>query len=160
MPVKKRLPRKFGRRFSVWGMKNMDKQSNSVFHKYSYCWVTLALFIFSLAGHWLFGWYSYVDEQESQHASIEVSGYLHLMMRDTLENWQSEFLQLIWQVAGLAYFLYVGSPQSKEGDDRLEAKIDAIILKLDQNAEKTIRMIDDQYLGRETDPFYKTPKGD
>jgi hypothetical protein len=37
------------------------------------------------------------------------------MMRDTLENWQSEFLQLIWQVAGLAILLHVGSPQSKRG---------------------------------------------
>ena len=48
-------------------------------------------------------------------------------LRDTFENWQSEFLQLLWQVVGLAYFLYVGSPSSKENDDRMEAKIDALI---------------------------------
>jgi hypothetical protein len=47
------------------------------------------------------------------------------MSRDTLENWQPEFLQLLWQV-GLALFLYVGSPQSKEGDDRKGAKLDEI----------------------------------
>ena len=52
------------------------------------------------------------------------------MMRDTLENWQSEFLQLIWQVGGLAFLLYVGSPQSKEGDDRVEAKIDEILRRV------------------------------
>ena len=34
-------------------------------------------------------------------------------MRDTLENWQSEFLQLIWQVVALTYLWYIGSPQSK-----------------------------------------------
>jgi hypothetical protein len=28
---------------------------------------------------------------------------------------------------GLAYFLYLGSPASKENDDRLEAKIDEIL---------------------------------
>ena len=44
------------------------------------------------------------------------------MTRDTLENWQSEFLQLMWQVGGLAFLLYVGSPQSKEGDERVEAE--------------------------------------
>ena len=49
------------------------------------------------------------------------------MGRDTFENWQSEFLQLIWQVVGLAYFLYVGSPASKENDDRIEAKVDALL---------------------------------
>jgi UV DNA damage repair endonuclease len=45
------------------------------------------------------------------------------MVRDNAENWQSEFLQLIWQVAGLAFPLYISSPQSKEGDDRKEEKL-------------------------------------
>jgi hypothetical protein len=49
------------------------------------------------------------------------------MMRDTFENWQSEFLQLLWQVVGLAYFLYVGSPSSKENDDQMEAKVDSLL---------------------------------
>jgi hypothetical protein len=33
-------------------------------------------------------------------------------------------LQLFLQVVLLAYFWYVGSPQSREGQDRLEAKLD------------------------------------
>ena len=49
------------------------------------------------------------------------------MARDTFENWQSEFLQLIWQVAGLTVLLCVGSSQSKEGDQRLEAKVDFLL---------------------------------
>ena len=40
-----------------------------------------------------------------------------------MENWQSEFLQLMWQVAGLSFLLYVGSPQSKESSERIEEKI-------------------------------------
>ena len=55
------------------------------------------------------------------------SEYAIEMGRDTLENWQSEFLPLLWQVLGLAYFLYVGSPASKENDDRIEAKIDELL---------------------------------
>jgi hypothetical protein len=74
------------------------------------------------------------------------------MLRDTLENWQSEFLQLIWQVAGLALLLHVGSPQSKEGDDRMEAKIDAILLALEPGkGERILKDIDDEYVGRHTD---------
>ena len=74
------------------------------------------------------------------------------MSRDTFENWQSEFLQLLWQVGGLAILLYVGSPQSKEGDDRMEAKIDEILRKVDpQNAERIIQTLDDDYAGRRTD---------
>ena len=44
-----------------------------------------------------------------------------MTFRDIMENWQSEFLQLIWQVAaaGLSILWYVGSPQSKEGDERM-----------------------------------------
>ena len=69
------------------------------------------------------------------------------MLRDTFENWQSEFLQLLWQVVGLAYFLYVGSPSSKENDDRLEAKVDALIrLKAGERGDRIIEEIDERYL--------------
>jgi hypothetical protein len=58
-----------------------------------------------------------------------------------MENWQSEFLQLIWQVAGLAILWYVGSSQSKEGDERKEEKMDLIIKILDQkNGNAIIRI--------------------
>jgi hypothetical protein len=74
------------------------------------------------------------------------------MLRDTLENRQSEFLQLLWQVAGLAILLHVGSPQSKEGDDRIEAKIDAILIAVDSKKGGAILdEIDREYEGRHTD---------
>ena len=69
------------------------------------------------------------------------------MGRDTFENWQSEFLQLLWQVVGLAYFLYVGSPSSKENDDRMEAKIDALIHLVGKDrADALIQEIDETHL--------------
>lgn len=58
------------------------------------------------------------------------------MARDTLENWRSEFLQLIGQVAGLAFLLYVGSPQSREGHDRLEEKVDFLLSRTADGAAK------------------------
>ena len=61
---------------------------------------------------------SFVEEAVSHGQTPETAAYLNEMLRDTFENWQSEFLQLLWQVLGLAYFLYVGSPSSKENDDR------------------------------------------
>ena len=93
-----------------------------------------------------------VDEQKNIGVPPEMSGYLIQMSRDTLENWQSEFLQLLWQIGGLAFLLYVGSPQSKEGDDRMEAKIDAILAAVDpKNADVLIDEIDREYAGRHTD---------
>ena len=67
------------------------------------------------------------------------------MSRDTLENWQSEFLQLMWQVGGLALLLYVGSPQSREGDERKEAKLDAILKAVDKHGKKTVTALDRKY---------------
>jgi hypothetical protein len=75
-----------------------------------------------------------------------MNGYSVVFLRDTLENWQSEFLQLIWQVAGLSFLLHVGSPQSKEGDDRKEEKLDAILLAVDpKNGMQAIANLDQKY---------------
>lgn len=106
--------------------------------KYGYLWITLIFFLLSLVGHWLFAWFAYVDEQQTHGASIDFADYLIETLRDTLENWQSEFLQLIWQVAGLAYLLYIGSPQSKEGDDRKEEKLDAILTAVNPKDARSI----------------------
>lgn len=115
--------------------------------RYAYLWITLTFFLVSIALHWLFGWYAYVDEAMEHGQSPEMSSYLVEMSRDTFENWQSEFLQLIWQVVGLAYFLYVGSPSSKENDDRLEAKVDALLrMNGGEDAEKLIAELDEHYL--------------
>ena len=118
----------------------------SVFRKYAYAWITLTFFLVSLALHWYFGWQAYVDEAREHGSMPEMNGYLVEMSRDTFENWQSEFLQLLWQVVGLAYFLYLGSPSSKENDDRLEAKVDALIrINAGEEGDKLIRFLDGEY---------------
>jgi hypothetical protein len=125
----------------------------SVWKAYGFAWVTLALFLVSLVGHWLFGWWEYVNDQQAHGQPLEVSQYFVEMMRGTLENWQSEFLQLMWQVIGLTYLLYIGSPQSKEEDDRLEEKLDAILKRLDPaGADRLIAELDHKYPGREIGP--------
>ncbi|TKT76369.1 hypothetical protein XW59_016400 [Aquamicrobium sp. LC103] len=119
---------------------------------YGYAWITLGLFFFSLAGHWIFGWFAFVQEQTAHGQAIEVGPYMVEILRDTFENWQSEFLQLLWQVGGLAFFLFLGSPQSKEGSDRLEAKIDVILRRVDpKDGEGVIKELDERYSGRHTD---------
>lgn len=95
--------------------------------RYAYGWITVAFFLISIVGHWIFGWYAFVDEAVQHGEAPRLGAFAMIIARDTFENWQSEFLQLLWQVVGLAYFLYVGSPSSKENDDRMEAKIDTLI---------------------------------
>ncbi|KXU31068.1 hypothetical protein A0J57_04890 [Sphingobium sp. 22B] len=115
--------------------------------RYAYGWITAIFFLVSIVGHWAFGWLAYVDGARQHGQAAEFAQYAVEMGRDTFENWQSEFLQLIWQVVGLAYFLYVGSPASKENDDRMEAKIDALLkLQGGEKADALIAELDDRYL--------------
>lgn len=118
----------------------------SPLRKYGFAWVTLGFLVVSFFGHWLFGWFAFVGEQQQLGLPVEVGAYVIEMLRDTLENWQSEFLQLLWQVVGLTALLYVGSPQSKDSEDRTEAKLDAILRRVDpQGAEKTLRELEQKY---------------
>lgn len=114
--------------------------------KYGYAWITLLFFLVSLALHWWFGWYAYQNEATEHGQNPDSWGYLVEMGRDTFENWQSEFLQLLWQVVGLAYFLYIGSPSSKENDDRMEAKVDALLrINAGEAAERLIVDLDREF---------------
>jgi hypothetical protein len=114
--------------------------------KWGYLWVTALLFLFSLIGHWLFAWFDYVGEARAHGQPIEVSEYVVKTGEATLENWQSEFLQLLWQVAGLMFLFAVGSPQSKEGDQRKEEKLDWIMRRLDvAQADQRIAELEEKY---------------
>lgn len=59
---------------------------------------------FSILGHWVLGWLAYVSEQELHRARVVASDCVTEIGRDTFEN---------------------------EGDDRKEAKLDALLRKLD-----------------------------
>lgn len=118
----------------------------SIWKKFGFAWVTLGFLALSLVGHWLFGWFAFVDEQTQQGFPVEVRAYLVEMLRDTFENWQSEFLQLLWQVVGLTILLYVGSPQSKESEDRTEEMLKEILRKVDpKEAEAFLARLDKTY---------------
>jgi hypothetical protein len=114
--------------------------------KYGYLWVTLILFVISLIGQWAAGWFEYAAEQREHAAPTEVGEWAMQMLRGTLENWQSEFLQLCWQVAGLSFLWYLGSPQSKEAEERKEEKLDAILRALKpEEAGKILSEIEQRY---------------
>jgi hypothetical protein len=94
---------------------------------YSFGLVTGALFLFSWLGQFIFQIIVERNEAQQHGQSFSWSDFFPQFFESTLENWQSEFLQLVWQAAGLALFYYWGSSQSRESDDRIEAKIDALL---------------------------------
>jgi hypothetical protein len=120
-------------------------KANGILKGYAYAWLTLGFFLISLVLHWTFGWSAFADEAAQHGQSPEFAEYLNEMLRDTFENWQSEFLQLLWQVVGLAYFLYLGSPASKENDDRTEAKLDALLHFHGEKGRKIIEKLDEHF---------------
>ena len=130
----------------------MKKATKQIIKGYAYAWLTLGFFLVSFALHWSFGWSAFVQESAEHGQSPEVRDYLIQMSRDTFENWQSEFLQLLWQVVGLAYFLYLGSPTSHENDDRLEAKVDALLHFQGKEGREIIVKLDKHFMRHPREP--------
>ncbi|HET9394569.1 MAG TPA: DUF6766 family protein [Nitrospiraceae bacterium] len=91
--------------------------------------VLLACFL----GSWLMqawtGWMKFAAEQQ-QHNQLPTvfgsDGYIWEFAAATFENWQSEFLQLLAMVVLTSFLIHRGSAESKDSNDRLEAKVDAL----------------------------------
>ena len=88
------------------------------------------LFLMSWAAHAVAEWGHYVGEQRTHGEPATIAGYVVAFGRATLENWQSEFLQLFAFVVLSAVLIHRGSAESKDSDDRIEAKLDAIAERL------------------------------
>ncbi len=94
---------------------------------YSFPLATGGLFLLAWYGQFFFQARAYVAEQEALEQPVRFSDYLVTFLASTFENWQSEFLQLVWQVFALAVFYHWGSSQSRDGAARLEAKLDVLL---------------------------------
>ena len=130
----------------------MKKRTRILLKGYAYAWLTLGFFLVSLILHWGFGWSAFVNDAAEHGQTPEISEYLVQVSRDTFENWQSEFLQLLWQVVGLAYFLYLGSPTSHENDDRLEAKVDALLEFHGRKGREIVVQLDEHFVRHPGEP--------
>jgi hypothetical protein len=118
----------------------------STLQRYGFLWVTLVLFLGSTIAHWTAGWSSFKQEQQEHGQPAEFSSFVPEALRDTFENWQAEFMGIAWQIVGLSLLYAVGSPQSKEGDERKEKKLDLLLRKVDpENADKEIEKLDRDY---------------
>jgi succinate dehydrogenase hydrophobic anchor subunit len=90
------------------------------------------LFLVSWIGHAAAEWGTYRHEQQEHNEPVQISEYFVHFGQSTLENWQSEFLQLFSFVVLAAILIHRGSAESKDSEDRIEAKIDEITKRLDQ----------------------------
>jgi hypothetical protein len=91
----------------------------------SFALVTGAMFLVSWVLQAVFQWISVANDDAQHGQATTLVQFLPQFLSSTFENWQSEFLRLVWQAAGLALFYFWGSSQSRESDEVVEAKIDA-----------------------------------
>jgi len=76
-----------------------------------------AIFLASLIGQALSGWWQFNDDQVAENlARIGLLDYLTSasFAVDVAENWQREFLQFLLYIVATVWLLQRGSPESKE----------------------------------------------
>jgi hypothetical protein len=85
-----------------------------------------ALFLVSWAAQGVAEWQVFVAEQAEHGEQARVSEFWFRFGQSTLENWQSEFLQLFSFVVLAAVLIHHGSAESKDGTDRIERRLNEI----------------------------------
>jgi type III secretory pathway component EscR len=93
--------------------------------------VFCVLFLSTWAAHGLAEWQVYTHEQSTHREPVRILEFIEEFSQSTLENWQSEFLQLFSFVVMAALYLHRGSAESRDSDDRMEEALKRIEKRLD-----------------------------
>ena len=83
----------------------------------------MILFFSTWIAHLITEWQVYTDEAFAHGEQTSIGDFLGEFSQSTLENWQSEFLQLFAFVVLAALYVHKGSAESKDSDDRVEASL-------------------------------------
>ena len=103
-------------------------------HRRGLGYALAVLFVCAWLVHLFTGWQEFVAEQMAHGEMASVwgeDGYAWTWLARSFENIMSEFLQLAAFVVLTAILIFEGSAESKDSDDRLEAKVDVILSRLD-----------------------------
>ena len=95
------------------------------------------LFFITWVGQGIAQWQKYTDEQRAHNEPVELGDFTGDFMQSTLENWQSEFLQLFSFTVMSAVLIHKGSAESRDSDDGIQAALKRIEDKL--GTEPTLR---------------------
>jgi hypothetical protein len=92
--------------------------------------IVLALmFVVSWIAQTLTGWVEFVGDQRTHGQVAQLfgpDGYVWPWLQATMENWQSEFLQLFTMAVLTAFLVHRGSTESKDGDEEVMLQLSAI----------------------------------
>ena len=102
---------------------NERTAGRSIWREFSLGLSLMALFFVSWLGQGIAEWQTYTAEQHAHGESVKFGGFLTEFGQSTLENWQSEFLQLFAFVVLAALYVHKGSAESKDSDEKIEASL-------------------------------------
>ncbi len=94
-------------------------------HRRGLGYAIATLFVLAWLVHLFTGWQEFVAEQAAHGELASVwgeDGYVWTWLARSFENIMSEFLQLAAFVVLTSYLIFEGSAESKDSDERLEAK--------------------------------------
>jgi hypothetical protein len=114
--------------------KRLATRLRTAWRDYGLSITLFALFAVTFVLHSATGWMQYVSEQMSHGESPTIfgdSGYVWYWAEWTLQNWQSEFLELGLIVVLSSFLIHRGSAESKDSDDEIKKLLEKIETKLD-----------------------------
>jgi hypothetical protein len=88
--------------------------------------VLAMLFIGSWIGQAITQWKHFESDQQEHGQPAEARDFFWTFSASTLENWQSEFLQLLSFVVLTSFLYHRGSAESKDGDEEMQAALERI----------------------------------
>lgn len=113
--------------------------TRNLWRNYSLSIVLGLLFLTSFLVHGWTGWHRFSVEQQ-QHGEVARwlgdDGYVWEWAVTTLENWQSEFLQLLTFVILTSFLIHKGSHESKDSDEQMQAQLDRMEEQLQDLGER------------------------
>jgi hypothetical protein len=95
----------------------------SVWREFGLGLALTTLFFATWIGHGIAQWQTFTDEQREHDQAATAGDFFAEFAQSTLENWQSEFLQLFAFVVLAAMYIHKGSAESKDSDEKMEASL-------------------------------------
>jgi hypothetical protein len=104
-------------------IRNERTRHRSVWREFGLGLCFLILFFTTWAAHLIASWQVFTDEAATHGESPKIGDFVAEFAQGTLENWQSEFLQLFSFVVMAALFIHKGSAESKDGEENIAASL-------------------------------------
>ena len=111
----------------MWSMirsiKDQRTAGRPIWREFGLGLVLMILFFATWIAHGIAEWQVFTDEQLSHNETPRVGDFVADFAKGTLENWQSEFLQLFSFVVLAGLFIHKGSAESKDSEEKIEASL-------------------------------------